>query len=341
MNANNTFPTAGPAQMDSPTNMAGGASEPLMAGQEARQQYRANNSRLPADAWKDLDSLMVDVAQERLNLVDRLRAAGLIDPVDIGTTITTWQETNAFDEADVSMDGRSESDEDSSVYAEKGAPVPLVTKGFRVGHRQQNSQPNVFDTNADKATRQVVEKMEDMIINGWSFDVSDADNDTYSLDGLATDANVNSYTGSTWGTASNIEDDVRTAIDTAEGDNYYGPYDLWVGGQQWGYLRQPSADFDNMRVRTQLEDNNLGLAQIDQISVSDKIPDGEAFLVQLTSDVLDAKLVNGNLTDAVEWDNTPMETQVKVFSGFAPRVKSDMGQDGSRQSGVVHLTGLS
>lgn len=328
-----------PTQMSvgSPTNLTGQAAEPILEGQSARQQYRVHNSRLPDDAWREMDSLMIDVNQERLNLFDRLRQAGLIDPVNLGTTISTWQETNAFDDAEVSMDGNTETDEDASVWATKGAPVPLITKGFRLNHREIDAASDVRDSGVDKSTRKVIEAVEDFIIEGWSQSVRDARGDEFQIYGVTNHPDRATHAGSTWSTAGNVEPDIRGMIDKAEANNYFGPFDLWVAGEQNGNLRQPSPDFDNMRLRQQVRD----LDEISDVVVSDRIPDGEAVLVQLTRDVIDGKLVNGNATDVAEWSNTPMQTIAKVFSGFAPRVKSDMGEDGSRQSGIVHASGLS
>lgn len=330
----------GPARIDQ-GSVAQNAAEPLLAGQAARKAYRVNNSRLPDGAWDELDELMVRVAVNRLNLFERLQDAGLIDPVSLGTTISKWQETNKFDDADVDMDGRSNTDEDASVYATKGVPVPLVNKPFRVGHRELDANSTILDTNAGKATRKVLEKINDIIVNGWGQRLTDSDGNSFKIEGVTTHGDRNTHSGSSWGTDTNVESDVREMIDKAEADNYYGPYDLWLAGEQFGQLRQPSPDFDNMRLRQQIAE----LPEIDRIVVSDKISDGEAVLIQLTRDVMDAKLVNGTVTDAAEWSSTPMETRVKVWSGFAPRVKSDMGPDASdssdRQSGIVHATGLS
>lgn len=332
MNGNATQINVGAA-----SQLAGQAIEPIMAGQAARQQYRVHNSRLPDDAWREMDELMVDVSQERLNLFDRLRQRGLIDSVGLGDTISTWQETNAFDEADVSMDGRSDSDEDASVYATKGVPVPLITKGFRLGHREIDSASDVRDSGIDKSTRAVIEKVEDFIVEGWSQPITDARGDEFQIYGVTNHPDRGNHAGSSWGTASNVDPDVRSMISTAKDNNYFGPYDLWIAGEQDDQLLAPSPDFDNMRLRQQIAE----LAEINEVVVSDRLPDGEAVLVQLTRDVVDAKLVNGNAADVAEWNNTPMETIAKVFSGFAPRVKSDMGEDGTRQAGLVHATGLS
>lgn len=329
--------TTGGAQISTGQGFgAQSAAEPVLAGQSARQQYRVQASSLPEDTWYELDDLMVGVAQERLNIVADWQAAGLIEMVDIGTTVTSWQETNAFTDADVDMAPESLGDEDASIFATKYAPVPIIHKDFKF-NRREGDQHDVRGTNAPKATRTVLEKMEEFAVDGWDQKIVDGDGREARIYGLRNHPDRGQYAGSTWSTPGNVDPDVRAMIEKAKANNYYGPYRLYLGGQQDDQLLAPSPDFDNMRLRQQIADLNA----ISSLVVSDKIPDGEAFLVDLSPEVIDGKMIEGGPVDAAEWENTPFVTKVKTFGGFAPRIKSDMGEDGTRQSGVVHATGLS
>ncbi|AFZ73035.1 major capsid protein [Natronobacterium gregoryi] len=316
---------------------AQGAAEPVLAGQKARSNYKANASALPEDTWYELDDLMVTVAQERLNIVADWQAQGLIEMVPIGTTITSWQETNAFDDADVDMAPESTGDEDASIYQTKYAPVPIIHKDFKF-NRREGDQHDVRGTDAPKATRSVLEKMEEFAVEGWNQKITDADGREARIYGLANHPDRNPYPGDDW-TASggeNVDQNIREMISEAKEDNYYGPYRLYLSGEVDDALLAPSPDFDNMRLRQQVAQMNA----IEEIIVSDKIPEGEAFLVDLSPEVIDAKMIEGGPVDAAEWENTPFVTKVKTFGGFSPRIKSDMGDDGERQCGVVHATGL-
>lgn len=328
--------TQSDAQVMGGQNFGAQSAEPVLAGQKARKQYRANASALPEGTWRELDEMMVQVAQERLNIVADWQAAGLIETVGIGTTVTSWQETNAFGEADVDMAPESLGSEDASVFATKYAPVPIIHKDFKF-NRREGDQHDVRGTNAPKATRSVLEKMEDFAVNGWGQKIVDGDGNEARIYGLSNHPDRNQYTGSSWGTPSNVDPDVREMISRAKGDNYYGPYRLYIGGEQDDQLLAPSPDFDNLRLFQQIAQMNA----ISNVVVSDKIPNGEAFLVDLSPEVIDGKMIEGGPVDAAEWENTPFVTKVKSFGGFAPRIKSDMGEDGTRQSGVVHATGLS
>ncbi|MDL5361357.1 major capsid protein [Halalkalicoccus sp. NIPERK01] len=329
---------SGGAQVTGGQNFgAQSAAEPVLAGQRARQQYRAQASALPEDTWYDLDDLMVTVAQERLNIVADWQGRGLIDTVGIGTTITSWQETNAFGEAAVDMAPESLGDEQASEYATKYAPVPIIHQDIRF-NRREGDQHDVRGTDAPKSIRSVLEKMEEFAVEGWGQTIVDADGREAHIYGLRTHPDRNTYPGSNWSTDSSaVDPDVREMISRAKADNYYGPYTIYMSGGVEDVLMAPSPDFDNMRLAQQI--NNM--SAIERIVVSDKIPDGEMFLVDVSSEVIDGKMIEGGPVDTAEWENTPFVTKVKAFGGFAPRIKSDMGEDGGeRQSGVVHATGL-
>jgi uncharacterized linocin/CFP29 family protein len=311
---------------------AAGAAEPVLAGNAVRKEYRSNTSRLPEGSWREVSDLLVRVAQERLNVVQDLQDNGLVNTVGMGTTVSTWQETNEFDNAETTMDGRSDVNEEASTWTTKGVPVPIHHMNFRIGHREEAAEPDIQQNNVTKAMRQVMERMEDIVINGWGHAITDDRGDTFDIYGYTNHPDRNQYTGSDWSTTSNVDSDIQAMIDQAENADYYGPYQLYVSGEQWSDLRAPSPDFDNSRLRETIED----LSEIDDVTAVDKLDDGEAVLVQLTSDVVDA-VAAGDLVQTAEWNNTPFETIVKTFSMFAPRVKSD----GGTNSGLVHATGLS
>ncbi len=319
----------------SPEAVLGGGSEPIFAGQAARRSYRANASRLPERAWRELDDLMIEVAQSRLSLVQRLISAGLVDPIDLGTTVSTWQTTNDFGDADISMDGVEDATEDADTFDTVGIPVPLIAKGFRFSHRL-GAQYNVRDTAAPKATRKVLERMEEIVVDGWARTVRDVEGNTFTIDGLSThpDRLQPSVDGS-WNTApENVDGDIRAVIEALQADdnNHPGPFEFWCATDVEATLRAPSPNFDNIRLRQQVGE----LPEIADMVASSKLPDGTAYLVELDRETIDAKLVNGNVTDSAEWSSNPFQTHVKVWTGFAPRLKSD--EQG--QMGLAELTGL-
>lgn len=321
---------------------AAAADYPLFAGKAEEWDYRRNQSYLDEDAWREVDDLMVEAAEEELNLVDRLRSRNLIDSVPLERTISMWREMAGAGEAEVDMDGRSQTVEDlPGGPAERGVPIPLIASAFRLGHRGVEAEPDIRDSGITQSTRAVLEEMERFVVEGWDRDVADAGDDgngPFRIHGVLTHPDRNTETGASWTTdTSNIESDILSLVEALEDDRFNGPYDLWLNPSQIRPMRNPDPNYDNQRVRETIDD----LPEVDNIVTSNYIPEGEAVMVDLRREVLDAKLGDGNTTQVAEWDSSPFETRFKVYSAFAPRVKSRpvAGED-VRESGIAHITGI-
>lgn len=322
---------------------AGDADYPIFGSNARKWDYRRNQSYLDEDAWREIDDLQVEAAQDELTLVDRLRDQNLIDSVPLETTISMWNEMAGSTEAEVDMDGRSQTVEDLPDGRERdGVPIPLIASAFRLGHRGIEATTDIRDSGVDQSTRAVLEEMERFVARGWNRDVydgGDANNGPFTVYGVLNHPDRNTETGASWSTdEANIETDVLSMIETLEDDRFEGgSYDLWLNPAQIRPMRQPDPNYDNQRVRETLND----LPEVGQITTSNVIPEGEAVMIDLRREVIDAKLGNGNTTEVAEWDSSPFETRYKVYSAFAPRVKSRPveGED-ARESGIVHVTGI-
>lgn len=330
-------------QIGAPTSNqinAQAADYPVFGSNAEQWDFRRNQSYLDEESWREIDDLMVEAAEDELALFDRLRQRNLVDSVPLEKTISIWRERTGSAEAEIDMDGRSQTVESlpEGGPAEAGVPIPLIAAAFRLGHRGMEAAADIRDVGVDQAARAVLEEYERFIVEGWAGDVDDAgDGGPFTIHGVTTHPDRNTATGNSWSTdATNVENDILTMIEAAEDDRFNGPYDLWLNPDQVRPMREPSTDYDNMRVREVIDD----LPEIDSITTSEWIPAGEGVLVDLQRQVIDAKLGDGNVTQTAEWDNTPFETRYKVYGAFAPRVKSRPVGDGTRESGVVHITGI-
>lgn len=97
-------------------------------------QFRAN-AQLEKDEWISLDENLIEVAQEELVVVDRLREAGITINEDLSTLIHEWQTTNEFGDADISMAAEGQNTEDASTFTLHGVPLPIVHKSFSLPFR--------------------------------------------------------------------------------------------------------------------------------------------------------------------------------------------------------------
>lgn len=338
MNATNSAPTVGAPGSDGIA--VNQADYPIFGSNSRKWDYRRNQSYLDEESWKEVDSLQIDAAQDELNLVDRLRARNLIDSVPLETTISIWNEMAGSTEAEIQMDGRSQTVEDlPGGRDQEGVPIPLIASAFRLGHRGIEATQDIRDAGVEQSVRAVLEEMEGFVAQGWGQTVDDASDDgPFQIYGVLNHPDRNTRTGSSWSTdAGNVETDLLTLINALEDDRFDGPYDLWLNPAQVRPMREPSPNYDNQRVRETI----LDLPEIDQITTSQWIPEGEGVLIDLQRQVIDAKLGDGNTTDVAEWDSNPFETRYKVYSAFAPRVKSRPVEGGDvRESGIAHITGI-
>lgn len=322
---------------------AGDADYPIFGSNARKWDYRRNQSYLDEDAWREIDDLQIEAAQDELKLVDRLRQQNLIDSVPLETTISLWNEMAGSTEAEVDMDGRSQTVEDLPGGRDRnGVPIPLIASAFRVGHRGIEATTDIRDTGVDQSTRAVLEEMERFVVEGWGRDVydgADANSGPFTIHGVTTHPDRNTETGASWSTdPANVEADLLSMVEALEDDRFEGGnYDLWVNPSQVRPMRNPDPNYDNQRVRETISD----LPEVGNIVPSHYIPEGEAVLLDLQREVIDAKLGDGNTSQVAEWDSSPFETRYKVYSAFAPRVKSRPvdGAD-TRESGIVHITGI-
>lgn len=300
---------------------------------EERAELLQANSALPKDAWERISDVVVEVPEKRLNGIADLQAAGLTSEADLAFQNDVWHTASEMTDANVDMGMESEGEEDSTHMESDGVPLPIVHKDFRFNFREiraaeQLGRPLPMDE-ASRATRQVVEAHEDLLFNGWDGSVNG-----YDLYGLTDEPNRNTFTGSDWGTASNVESDVNSIVEKAEADSYYGPYNLYVSQAQWKDLRADDPNSDTGRqVRDAVAENYS--REINRIAPTDKLADGEAVLVQMDRDVVELAVASDVQT--VEWsERGETEFYGKVMASMIPKVKSDQ----SGGSGVVHTTGL-
>jgi len=141
-------------------------------GRAVPYQVPAINATLRKDEWQELDAAVIEVAQERLvGVADRLQA-GLLRNLSqgIGATVFEWETVSDFDDASVSMNAVTDGKGDRPNYEINQMPVPVIHKEFEFNSRQLSAsrmRGEPLDTTSVRlATRQVVEKQEEMLFNG-------------------------------------------------------------------------------------------------------------------------------------------------------------------------------
>lgn len=328
-------------EMAQPTDYIG--SRPLQVNQRTgavrvlTERGLVVNSQLRLDEWRRLDAAVQRVALQRLNAVQHLRQAGLVVPIpSFGTLTTQYSQVDEATAAEVSMTGESRGERSRLEFGIVNRPLPVIFKEFAIPIRQLTASRLMgtpLDTShATAATRVVAEKEESMLLNGDSTVVFDGG----TIYGYRTEPNRNTdtatnYGGGDWGTIANVVATVAGMINAAQGDGYYGPYNLYASTTQYNqatlaYYTDGSGDTPRDRI--------MAMPQISMFEPSDTLADGNLVLVQMTEDVID--WVEHQAISVVEWVSADgMVAHFRVQAVAAPRVKSDKNS----KSGVVHATG--
>jgi len=290
------------------------------------------NTVLRKDEWKELDLRVVEVARQRLNGIQDLRAAGLVLSLGgLGTTVSEYEKQSFMEAAEVTMDLEAQTDEDRLEYTLISLPVPVFQKNFRVSLRVLEASRRLgrsLDTSmAEVAARLVIEQAETALFNG----ASGININGQSVLGYTTESNRNTGTANgDWGTVANIYTDALSMVALSEADNYFGPYTMYVAKTQFGQTRN-FVSTDNQLTAAMRVVN--GIPTITQIKPADVMTDGVVLLVQMTRDVVDMAVAADIQT--IEWNPTPFTTMFKVFMCYTPRPKSNE----EAGSGITHYTG--
>lgn len=313
----------------------------LMSNEEGRAELMANSS-LQKDEWEDLQSTVIENRNQPLSIVNDLREQGLTRSMDLSTMTSIWQNVSEIpDGAEVTMNPGTRTDTDDVTHGTDGAPLPVVHMDWNIDRRMlmvSRNQGQGLDTVVPaQLTRHVQQKIENLVVNGWSHTV-----DGRTMDGLTDHSSRNTVTGSNWDDDTTDAEDIRTdllsGIEALENDEYQPPYRLYLARNEWQVLRKTIADISggdtsdiNMRERVLDEFDT----EIEDIRVSPEISDGEYVMFKPTQDVISLGVAED--VQAVEWDSPDgWQHHFKILAAMNVELKDT--EEG--QMGVVHATGL-
>jgi len=307
-----------------------GTTEALLGGSKgAMQVLRANgwnlgalrtNATLPKNAWIAIDNTVQEVAGQRLNAIADLQSRGFTrDLGGLGILYDYWQTASDGLTARQDMDGTSTGDENKLDFGETGVPIPITHCDFRIPIRQlaaMERQGTPLDTTmVAQATRKVVEKLEDTLVNGST--VVSGGNSLYGYMSYTNSNGISTLTGNWTGTIANCEADVRLLIAELENDRHWGPYMLYVHANEWNDLRQSHA-YTGKSYYQILKD----MAGIEDIKPLGVLAANDILLVEMSRETVDLDV--GVDIQVVEWPtHGGMQMNFKVMAAMAPRIKAD------------------
>lgn len=299
-------------------------------------QDMIKNSVLPEDAFKSLEDAVLAEQTVDTSAVQHLRDAGLVIPEDIAFTQHEFDVISAVTAADITVDGQASDTRDVPQYERKAITVPVVSKSFTLGMRTLRAIDLIpgrsFSTTLATAAAQVVrEAFENALFNGFGDVKISTATETF---GYVNDPDANSAASSgDWGTVGNAEATVSTMINAESGDNFKGPFTLYVSRTQYNEISKLYKSVDNNS--TEL-DRILNYPQIDNVFEVNEafLADGTVALVQLQANTI--AWVEAMPFRIVEWTSPDgMSTHWRVMSIAAPRTASTWND----RSGICISTG--
>jgi uncharacterized linocin/CFP29 family protein len=305
--------------------------------------YRINSSTLRTcdtlrrDEWKYFDETVVEEATLRLSgVADLLANPALVMniPNAMGKTLIEYETIGDMEEAVVSLDGLSRSDNDTLGFAPANVPLPITHKDFNIGLRKlaaSRERGEALDTlQVRVSTRKVAEKLEYMLFRGGSKYGGST------IYGYTSHPNRNTGsfgTNGNWAqaakTGENMLGDIKTMKAALVADGFYGPYWLYIPGD---YGIEIDDDFKANGDKS-IRERIMEVDGLTKISVSDQLPANNMVMIQATPDVVQWGL--GEEIAPIQWDiYGGMGVAFKVFAIQVPVIRA--GQSG--KSGIFHMS---
>jgi len=285
-----------------------------------KDQILHGHTKLRADEYKEIDNAVIQKHRNKVTLLADMRAAGLVQSLGgLGTMFTEYENVSGMTDADVTMDGDTATERDEVDKGWVPTPVPLISKKFDLNLRKLEASRNRGDsldtTNASEAAEKVTRKVDGMFFSS-SF--------TYggkSTQGLIDVVSENgTHTGDWDGTPGNIFDDINKMIADLFGNGFEGPYNLYMNPSQydvfWGADAEGTGDMGSVQDR--VEDHPL----INKVDWSAGVPNKNAVLVQMSSDVIEFK--EAETITTIDWESGSGFTRYwMVFLAGIPVIKKD------------------
>lgn len=295
------------------------------------QAVKVNSATLRKDEWLQYDQAVIKEARIRLGGIQDLQARGLVYNVNgLAKTVLESEKQGEFTAAELSMDGINKTTGDRPVFGADYLPLPIVSKDFFLNARvlavSRQTGETLDVTSVELATRQVAEKMEDMLFNGASsYQFGPSGSVIY---GYRDFGNRNQGTlGAKWDnpttTGADIINDVLAMKQALIGDRMYGPYVIYV---PTAYETKLDEDYSTAKGENTIRDRILKISGISAITVSDKMAQTAAglesvIMVQMSSDVV--RIVSGMEIQPVEWqEQGGMITHYKVMGIKVPQLRA-------------------
>jgi len=325
------------AQIGSLSSMPGGGSiaRRLLASNMDVEKALRTNATLRNDEWKDIDTAVVNAAQQRLNGIEDLMSRGLVRRTNgLAKTVLEYEDVSDMNDAEIAMQAQMQGQNDRLEFDLKALPLPIIFKDFQIDIRVLSASRTTGESldamQASLAAFKVAEKAETLLFQG-SGDFTYGGGTIYGYED-APNRNTVSLTedwDASGKTGTEIMDDIRAMKQASIDDRHYGPWMLYIPTAYETVLDDDFKAASDKGLRQRIAE----LSGLIDTKVADKLTANNVIMAQMTVDTI--RMVEGLPIQTVEWDSVGgMLFHFKVMTILVPQVRSDQNS----RSGIVHLS---
>lgn len=284
-----------------------------------------NAYAIPRDAWATYDNDLQTLQRAQLGVFSDL--SSLQRSVPIGKSIHLFSKVTDSGEVNSSMDGRSRAKADAPVIDYEGTPVPIYDTTFTFGWRDVEAArldggwQYLDAATRDNANRKIVEKMEDLVVNGDAKWVVGG-NSVYGLrtaPGRATgnfgNVDLVTATGAQWVEA------IKRVLLGLQAKNYYGGVTVYLNYGDW--FAASVNDYVTAAPQNTILARLMMIPGLVSIVPSTAVPVNEILAVVKERRVLEILTAMPVTTMPIERKNFTDEYSYQVMTAVAPQFRRD------------------
>lgn len=269
-----------------------------------------NAATLTKDQWEEVDQKMIPIARQRLQFVAELESAGLVNNISggMGVSVLQYQMISDSGSAQLNMDAIAEAQGDRPLTDIVNLPLPIAQARFGFTarelavsrHRGPGGAINLDLSQGANSARKVGELTEQLFIGTG---------DTYTYGGgtvyglinfpYRTTFTITAPTASGW-TPQVLVNEVIQMVKTANGNGFYGPFQLFYGPNWMDVLE---SDYSTLKGSDTLLERLGRVKSISKIMQLDYLNRAyyDMVLVQMSPDTV--QVVNGMGFTPLQWDS--------------------------------------
>lgn len=296
-----------------------------------------SGATLRKNEWQYLDSMVVKAAKPRLKLINAMRGAGMSVnfPNAYNHSVYQYQRQTDISDAVVSMNPRSQGENDRITFDIVNVPLPIIHKELQFDAREmairRNAGQPIEVSGLQLASERVAETAEKLALGTYGT-YAYGGGTLYGLTNFPS-RNTGAFlnpTVSGW-TPEMLYNSVITMMKTAVDDYHYGPYDLYYSTGLMPYMMR---QFSSQYGAGSLVNNIRSLPGINSVEMLDYLTGNQLLLVNRSPST--AQILIGMDLTVVQWsENGGLTDKLRVMAMMIPLMKTDSNSN----TGIVHFTG--